>query len=102
MAIQEILDASSSLLPGLGQATVYRAIHHFCEKELVSPIELPGEPTRYEWHRTDEHAHFRCDACERTYCIDGECIELRANLPEGFVLKDHQIFLTGLCPECDR
>ncbi|WP_428386680.1 Fur family transcriptional regulator [Mucisphaera sp.] len=100
MAVQEILDAAAEEVPNLGQATVYRAIHHFEDLGVLSPIDLPGEPTRYEWKRSDAHAHFKCESCSRTYCVDAERIELSAKLPDGFRLASHELFLHGLCPEC--
>lgn len=100
LAVQEILDAAGAELPNLGQATVYRAIHHFDDLGMLSPIDLPGEPTRYEWKRSDAHAHFKCDTCERTFCIDSQRFEVHATLPKGFELRSHKLFLHGICPEC--
>ncbi|QDU70432.1 Fur family transcriptional regulator [Mucisphaera calidilacus] len=100
LAVGEILEASGAVLPSVGQATVYRTIRYFDERGLLTPIELPGEPTRYEWKRSDAHAHFTCEVCGRTFCVDAERVAVTVRLPAGFEAGEQQVFLRGCCPDC--
>lgn len=47
----------------------------------------------------DLHIHFSCEECHRTFCLRGLSVP-HVNLPEGFILKNANYVLIGLCPEC--
>ncbi|MFN9975666.1 MAG: Fur family transcriptional regulator, partial [Phycisphaerae bacterium] len=44
----EILDAAKPDAPTINLATVYRTLKRLIESGLIRPVELPGEPSRYE------------------------------------------------------
>jgi len=114
-AIQEALDAASgpllpeeiwaaarSTVPSLGQATVYRTLTLLeAEGHLRRVAAIDGR-TRYELERGHHH-HFLCRSCDRAYDIDG-CRSPDSTwsrqLPAGFVLEGHELWLRGLCAEC--
>jgi Fur family transcriptional regulator, ferric uptake regulator len=97
---QELLDAAQSRVPGMGMATVYRTVKGLLEENWLVPVDLPGEPPRYEVAGKPHHHHFRCEGCGRVYEVHG-CPGSMDNLvPEGFKLRSHQITLVGICGEC--
>ncbi|MBI5836413.1 MAG: transcriptional repressor [Candidatus Eisenbacteria bacterium] len=100
MGPREILDAARRHIPGLGIATVYRTIKRCVEEGTLHPVELPGEPPRYEPAGKNHHHHFRCRGCNRVYEVRGCPKNLSTLTPPGFRLEDHSVVLYGLCVEC--
>ena len=47
----ELYHAARTRLPRIGIATVYRAIRDLVEAGWLRPVEVPGEPARYETRR---------------------------------------------------
>ncbi len=97
---QEILDQASELVPKLGIATVYRTIRALEELGEIIPVELPGEPARYELAGKDHHHHFICERCGRAFDIDACPGDLSQMTPPGFTLRRHDITLYGSCSAC--
>jgi Fur family ferric uptake transcriptional regulator len=97
---QEILQAAQAYIPALGIATVYRTLKALVEEGWLSPVELPGEPQRYEMAGKGHHHHFRCHACDRVYEIDGCLSNLKRLVPQGFQIDRHEVVLYGTCNTC--
>ncbi len=87
-------------LPRLGVATVYRAVNDLVEAEWLKPVELPGEPARYELADLEHHHHFHCTQCDRVFDVAGCALTHAPALPRGFVLDDHEVILYGRCDRC--
>ena len=100
MGPNEIFDAAKLFAPGLGIATVYRAIKNLLEENVLAQVELPGEPPRYELAGKDHHHHFRCNSCNKVYDLQGCPDSFKQFLPKGFKLEGHEIYLFGLCTAC--
>lgn len=96
----EVLDAAQSYIPGLGMATVYRTLKALTEEGWLIPVELPGEPQRYEVAGKGHHHHFRCRACDRVFEANGCVTDLRRLVPSGFQLDRHEVVLYGTCETC--
>ncbi len=97
---QELLEQASRDVPKLSIATVYRTIRSLEELGEIVPVELPGEPARYELAGKDHHHHFVCESCGRVFDVDA-CPGNLANMtPDGFKLTRHDITLYGLCGQC--
>jgi Fur family ferric uptake transcriptional regulator len=99
LSAREVLDAAVPGAPGLGIATVYRAIRALIDERWLEVVELPGEPARYEPAGKKHHDHFRCRKCTRVYEVD-HCPVVDARLPRGFVLEGHAAILSGVCAAC--
>ena len=97
---QEILNASSSLVPGLGIATVYRNIKSLLDQGAIQEVLLPGENPRYEITETDHHHHFQCLKCDKVYDIHACPGDLTYLAPAGFSVQAHELTLYGNCAEC--
>ena len=50
---------------------------------------------------SDLHAHFFCERCHRTFCLDNTPIP-PIDLPEGFVMTSVNYMAKGICPECRK
>ena len=91
----------------IDKSGVFRALTLFREHHLVHVIEDGGDGVRYELchshqghdHDDDQHVHFYCERCHRTFCIADVPIP-HVTLPQGYVLSDVNYMAKGLCPDC--
>jgi Fur family transcriptional regulator, ferric uptake regulator len=97
---RELHEAASTYVEGLGIATVYRNLNTLVEEGWLVPVELPGEPPRYERAGKDHHHHFHCRKCDRVYEVEGCPGNLRSVTPDGFELERHEFVLYGVCLSC--
>ena len=102
LSVDELLEAASKRVDGLGVATVYRAVGALLEAGWIAAVELPGEPTRYERSDKGHHHHFQCEKCERVFDVAGCLDSLRKLAPPKFRVKQHSVTLYGLCAGCAR
>ncbi len=86
----------------IGIATVYRTLKLLQENGQIQAITLPSGETRYQGKPREHHDHFQCRNCQQVFDLDVCPLHLKAGstLPGGFVVEDHQILLSGLCPSC--
>jgi Fur family ferric uptake transcriptional regulator len=100
--VDEIHARASERLPGLGIATVYRAVKASREEGEVAVIELPGEEPRYEPIGRGHHHHFRCLECDRTFDLEICPVGLPSGttLPGGYEVEGHSLTLYGRCSAC--
>lgn len=96
----EVLEVARQQVPGLGIATVYRNLRTLLETGLLTVVELPGEPNRYEIAGKKHHHHFRCDACRRVLDIAGCSRSIDHAAPRRFEVEGHELVLFGRCPDC--
>ena len=101
LAIEEVLKEAQAQVPGMGIATVYRNIKSLVDTGWLVPVELPGEPPRYEASGKSHHHYFRCDDCNRVFdlvgCVDGlNALGLETFEPRGAFYAFPRIGSTGL------
>jgi Fur family transcriptional regulator, ferric uptake regulator len=100
LTANEVLDLAQEKRAGLGIATVYRTINGLVEEGWLLPVELPGEPARYERRELEHHHHFQCQACRKVFDVPG-CAGLpTTGVPSGFEVARHEIVYYGRCAEC--
>ena len=91
----------------IDKSGVFRALTLFREHHLVHVIEDGGDGVRYELCRShddheyddDQHVHFYCEHCHRTFCIKDMPIP-SILLPEGYRMYSINYMAKGLCPQC--
>ncbi len=96
----EVLQRAQVTVSGLGQATVYRNLKAMVDEGELRLVLLPGENPRYELAETAHHHHFQCRACNRVFDVPDCPGNLRAFVPRGFVVEDHDLTLYDHCSEC--
>ena len=91
----------------IDRITLYRTLKTF-EKEGIIHKAIDGsDKAKYALcqsdctadHHHDNHAHFRCGDCGRTYCLD-EIETPYIRVPKGFKVDAAHLVLEGLCEEC--
>lgn len=102
LSVEELLEAGSRRVEGLGVATVYRTIGTLLADGEIEAVEIPGEPTRYERSDKGHHHHFQCEKCERVFDVAGCLDNLRKLAPPKFRIREHSVTLYGLCAACAR
>jgi len=93
----------------IDKSGVFRALTLFREHHLVHVLEDGGDGVRYELcyshdgheHDDDQHVHFYCEQCHRTFCIHDIPIP-SVPLPEGYLLSSINYMAKGICPECGK
>lgn len=100
MNAEQLRAAAEPRCPGLGIATVYRAIETGLEEGWLQPVDLPGSDGRFVERVKPHHHHFVCRACGNVYDLDGCPGNFRALLPRGFRLERHDVTLYGTCRTC--
>jgi Fur family ferric uptake transcriptional regulator len=94
-------------LPGVGRATVYRALEQLEGLGLVQRVDVRGDAAGYE--RVDpsghHHHHIVCEHCGRVVAFEDEGLEQAihalAKRPD-FNVSRHEVTLRGECASCGR
>lgn len=97
---EETLRYAQKHVSGISIATVYRNIGALVEDKWLTPVELPGESTRYEVAGKGHHHHFHCGSCGKVFELEGCNVQVKPKLPRGFRVTGHEFFLYGMCSEC--
>lgn len=97
---QDVHAQATASVPGIGLATVYRALKSLIEAGDVVPVELPGDTPRYELAHHHHHHHFSCRECGQVFEVDGCPADLETLAPQGFAVDGHEVVLYGRCAEC--
>ena len=93
----------------IDKSGIFRALTLFREHHLVHVIEDGGDGVRYELctshdgheHDDDQHVHFYCERCNRTFCLPDTPIPA-VQLPSGYELTSINYMAKGICPECSK
>ncbi len=102
-------DLEEDLKEAFDRVTIYRTLKTFLETDLIHKVLDDSGATKYalcahghegSHNRHDhEHVHFKCEACGRTICIDEVSLP-KIKLPEGYVNKEVNLLVTGVCNKC--
>jgi len=96
----EVHELARAARPGLGIATVYRALKALAAEGVITQIDIPGQNPRWEAAHKAHHHHFRCRSCDKLFEIHGCPADLDHLLPTGYVMENHYILLEGQCRDC--
>lgn len=100
LSASEIHDAAARSVPGIGLATVYRALKSLVDGGEVVPVVLPGDTPRFEVADLAHHHHFHCRECGKVFEVEGCPPNLARLAPRGFAVEGHELVLYGRCTGC--
>lgn len=99
------LSEIETILDSVDKSTISRTLSIFKENHLVHSFSDGSSAMKYELCRTlhnyeeDMHVHFRCEKCEKTYCLNSVRIP-EVDIPEGFTAHSSTFVITGICNNC--
>lgn len=91
------------------RVTIYRTLTTFLDNGLIHKVLDDAGAAKYALcaHDCDNHekhqhnhVHFKCELCGQTRCLD-QVHAPEFNLPKGFVVRDTNVLLQGVCADCD-
>jgi Fe2+ or Zn2+ uptake regulation protein len=89
--------------PGIGRATVFRALDLFASLNLVERIDLPDGDHAYVTCDRSHHHHAICTGCGRSFDLAdmglGQVLH-DAGERLGFRITSHRLELFGVCAAC--
>lgn len=97
----EVLEVAQRTVPGMGIATVYRALRALVDEGEAALVEIPGTAPRYEISHLGHHHHFHCKRCSRVFEVKGCPSDLAHLAPPGFRVDGHEVVLFGQCVSCE-
>jgi len=89
--------------PGIGRATIFRALDLFATLELVERVDLPAGDHAYVACDPSHHHHAICTVCGRSLDIDDLGLaEVLAAIAwrSGFRVSAHRLEVFGTCGTC--
>ena len=99
----EVFDRVRSVSPGIGAATVYRALGRLVETGQALELSLDGAPAARYDANTTRHDHLVCQGC-------GAAVDLDAPVPDvvvdavaertGWHVGAYDLTFHGRCPTC--
>lgn len=97
-----------SKLMDFDRITLYRTLKTFEKSGVIHKAIDGGDEPKYalchsecsEHNHFDDHAHFLCNQCGATFCLDA--IEIPTfKLPKHYKLSSIHLALTGICDKCN-
>lgn len=92
--------------PGIGSATVHRALKLFSRCGLAREVSLGDRKTYYEHtYKHKHHDHLICRKCGRTFEFFEPTIEKLQKEIAGkfdFTIENHTLQIYGLCRRCNK
>ena len=106
MSINEIYSQIVLTLPRIAKSTIYRNIDSLLNQNLIDKYHLNDNEIFYRIKSdSSEHKHFViCDGCKKVFDLPICPIHALEDAmeEEGFIIKDHQIQITGICKACSK
>jgi Fur family ferric uptake transcriptional regulator len=97
----DLLAAVRRDLPGVGIATVYRAVTAMEAEGFIEPVGARGGATLFvQCGHDDHHHHVVCTGCGAV--ASAECSLSTTRCADGFTITRHDLALYGLCPRCQQ
>ncbi|MFZ5478709.1 MAG: Fur family transcriptional regulator [Myxococcota bacterium] len=101
VSIDDLLSRVQSRMPGVGYATVYRAMKLFSEAGVAHERHFQDGQTRYEPVIADEHHdHLICQTCGHIFEFEDPVVEARQSAvaaQHGLRVTSHRHEIYGSC-----
>lgn len=99
--VDDIHTGVKNAFPRMSVATVYKSVESLVDIGLVKPISLGRAATRYD-ASTDEHAHFRCIACNQIDDVPLNQTPVAKHELEHCEIIGSSVEFYGFCTRCRR
>ena len=93
-------------LQTVDKSTIFRTITLFLSHHLIHGVDDGSGAVKYAvcsdectCSVSDQHVHFYCESCHRTFCIDNVPVPA-VSLPRGYRPESVNYMFKGQCPEC--
>lgn len=99
----DLVDEGRRRHPGLGRATIFRALDVFAGLGLVERVDLPAGDHAYVACEPAHHHHAICTSCGRSLDVDDLGLtDVLADIGRrsGFRVTAHRLEIFGLCAAC--
>jgi Fe2+ or Zn2+ uptake regulation protein len=105
LPVPEIYDSVRKRRPGIGIASVYRALETLTELGLVHRLELGSGAAHYEAAEAggDHHHHLVCGDCGKVEAFSDDRLEHvidSVSKQTAFRIDEHDVVLRGSCRTC--
>jgi Fur family ferric uptake transcriptional regulator len=105
LPVQSIYDEVRRRRPGVGIASVYRALETLTSLGLVHRVDLRSGGARYEPAEPsgDHHHHLVCDDCGKVEAFSDDRLEdaiQDVSRGASFRIDEHDVVLRGRCAAC--
>lgn len=104
LSINEIYSQIVLQLPKIAKSTIYRNIDYLLDQNLIDKYHLNDSEVFYRIKADQsEHKHVViCDDCKKVFDLPLCPIHVLENAmeEEGFIIKEHQIQINGICKKC--
>ena len=95
-----------NLLLSMDKSSIFRVLTLFLKHDVVYAFEDGRGVMNYELcneqgecHHHDNHVHFYCEVCGRSFCMEDVPIP-SFSLPSGFRQHSASFVIKGECPNC--
>lgn len=103
LSAQELYDRIKTAHPGLGRATVYRALEAQVQDGMASRFERDGHVSAYIACDAEHHHHLVCTRCQRVEDLSEEVVApmlASVGRRHEFQVDHAALDLYGLCRSC--
>ena len=92
------------------KVTIYRTLSSFLEHGILHKALEDGQRTKYAFcpqkaysisSNQKLHAHFTCDACGQTFCMEDVTVP-EIKVTKDFIVKNAVLTLQGVCGNCQN
>lgn len=91
------------------RVTVYRALNSFEEHGILHRASEDAQGTKYalcgkhcpDEQHTEKHAHFICEECQQTYCLEDVKVP-KVKVSDNFSVHKVNYTLSGICKTCNH
>jgi Fe2+ or Zn2+ uptake regulation protein len=106
LSINEIYSQVVLSLPTIAKSTIYRNIDSLLNQNLIDKYHFNDNEIFYRIKSdTNEHKHVViCDDCKKVFDLPTCPIHALEDAmeEEGFIIKEHQIQISGICKACAK
>ena len=100
LTAEQIFEKIKPNYPAISFATVYSILDLLLEKKLIKEIRIQFDKSYFDI-RVDDHHHFYCKECGKTFDIDIPlCSTLKTKIIQGNAIEDFQGYFYGTCKQC--